>query len=139
MVAHGYGHTSDCALGLHYRPIRQYVLIITINGHNLQINIFHSTKGSEHHFSIYVIEVNDTTTATKYQKCASFRGIFSSQAIVLSCGNLKGITGSVLHIEDNSQHLDHFGLCEVEVFVRKGISKSEMYDNLTFICNLTIC
>ena len=83
---------------------------------------------SEHHFTIFVIEVNDTNT--KYHKCASFRGIFSSQTMILSCGNMKGIVGSVLHIEDDSPHLDHFGICEVEVFVRKGkLSILSLYDS----------
>ncbi|CAG2121924.1 unnamed protein product, partial [Medioppia subpectinata] len=45
----------------------------------ISVSITVPFASSEHHFTIYVIEVNDTTTATKYQKCASFRGIFSSQ------------------------------------------------------------
>jgi len=74
-----------------------------------------------------VIEINGTLT--KYHKCASFRGIFSSQAMILVCGNGKGITGSVLHIEDNYPHLDHFGLCEIEVFVNKGLKKSNFFSS----------
>jgi len=72
---------------------------------------------SEQHITIYVIETNGTKA--KYNKCATFQGIFSSQALILVCAG-KGVTGQTLHIEDNLPILDYFGLCEVEVFVRKG-------------------
>jgi len=49
--------------------------------------------------------------------------------MILVCGNGKGITGSVLHIEDNYPHLDHFGLCEIEVFVNKGLKKSNFFSS----------
>jgi hypothetical protein len=49
--------------------------------------------------------------------------------MILVCGNGKGITGSVLHIEDNSPHLDHFGLCEIEVFVNKGLKTSNFFSS----------
>lgn len=41
--------------------------------------------------------------------------------MILVCGDGKGLTGQIIEIEDNMSQLDHFALCEVEVFVHKGL------------------
>nr|XP_046920510.1 uncharacterized protein LOC124500480 [Dermatophagoides farinae] len=103
---------------------------------------------AELYFSIYVIEVetlttnhgeNDTflgknstqtsyghsvttmSTSSKYHKCASFRGVFSSKTIFVQCSsNNGGLRGNYLQIEDDYPQLEYFGLCEVDVFVERG-------------------
>lgn len=88
------------------------------------------------HFSIYVIETevpndfspNEVSTdaplsssaasTSKYHKCASFRGVFSSKTIVIQCAK-GGLRGNFLQIEDDYPQLEYFGLCEVDIFVER--------------------
>lgn len=111
-----------------------------------------SSIDAELYFSIYVIEVetlttndhhdNDTfpmmnstktssssgptttmSTSSKYHKCASFRGVFSSKTIFVQCSsssNGGGLHGNYLQIEDDYPQLEYFGLCEVDVFVERN-------------------
>ncbi|KAI2803310.1 CUB and sushi domain-containing protein 1 [Blomia tropicalis] len=84
------------------------------------------------HFSIYVIETSPTTTndetgstsASKYHKCATFRGVFSSKTILVQCAkNNGGLRGNFLQIEDDHPQLEYFGLCEVDIFVERDSYK----------------
>ncbi|UXI20853.1 uncharacterized protein NH340_JMT06796 [Sarcoptes scabiei] len=91
-------------------------------------------------FSIYIIEVEtlssqeyDQTnksvsesltisTSSKYHKCATFRGVFSSKTIFVHCSssNLgEKLQGHYLQIEDEHPQLEYFGLCEVDLFVKR--------------------
>lgn len=65
-----------------------------------------------------------TSTSSKYHKCATFRGVFSSKTIVVQCAHGGGgLKGNYLQIEDDYPQLEYFGLCEVDVFVER-----EQYD-----------
>lgn len=96
---------------------------------------FSSTTDADLHFSIYVIETDDAKensnetsndvdqtnsapNSSKYHKCASFRGVFSSKTIVIQCAK-GGLKGNYLQIEDDYPQLEYFGLCEVDIFVER--------------------
>ena len=60
------------------------------------------------------------STSSKYHKCATFRGVFSSKTIVVQCAkNAGGLKGNFLQIEDDYPQLEYFGLCEVDIFVER--------------------
>jgi len=61
-------------------------------------------------------------TVSKYHKCATFRGVFSSKTIVVQCAkNAGGLKGNFLQIEDDHPQLEYFGLCEVDIFVEREL------------------
>ena len=83
---------------------------------------------SEQHFTISTIEVNGSDF--QYHLCSTFDGVFSTQSLILVCN--QGSSGHILHIEDMLNSLDYFGICEVEVFVYKGIDSLQLILTLAF-------
>ncbi|XP_042908147.1 sushi, von Willebrand factor type A, EGF and pentraxin domain-containing protein 1 [Parasteatoda tepidariorum] len=69
--------------------------------------------------TIYAISVRDSTTAS-YHKCASFNGKFAATTLKLTCAG-GDVEGRYIHVEDNRHRVDYFSLCEIQVYVNKGI------------------
>lgn len=125
---------SIISVALTLPPIRMYFWFCTLYFEfNLSSFI---TIDADLHFSIYVIETDDTKensnetsndveqtnsapNSSKYHKCASFRGVFSSKTIVIQCAK-GGLKGNYLQIEDDYPQLEYFGLCEVDIFVERN-------------------
>ncbi|XP_022242829.1 uncharacterized protein LOC106460405, partial [Limulus polyphemus] len=71
-------------------------------------------------FTISVINLKNNRPI--YNKCSSFKGMFLLQQTVFVCNDGQGIAGQYIHINDDRPQFKYFGLCQVEVFIRKEIT-----------------
>lgn len=81
-----------------------------------------TTNGENNDTFLMKNSTSTMSTSSKYHKCASFRGVFSSKTIFVQCSSssLNGLNGNYLQIEDDYPQLEYFGLCEVDVFVERN-------------------
>ena len=77
------------------------------------------SPGAFQKFAIFVVEILDGNTA-EYKPCAQFEGRFHEQQAKFKCNEGSGQLGQFVYIRDDRVDREYFGLCEVQVFQKRG-------------------
>ena len=77
------------------------------------------SPGAFQKFAIFVVEILDGNTA-EYKPCAQFEGRFTEQLAKFKCNDGAGQLGQFVYIRDDRVDREYFGLCEVQVFEKRG-------------------
>ena len=77
------------------------------------------SPGAFQKFAIFVVEILDGNTA-EYKPCAQFEGRFHEQQAKFKCNDGSGQLGQFVYIRDDRVDREYFGLCEVQVFQKRG-------------------
>ena len=93
---------------------------VSLNSHPLVEAVWITmTPGAFQKFAIFIVEILDGNTA-EYKPCAKYEGRFHEQLAKFDCNEGSGQIGQFVYIRDDRADREYFGLCEVQVFQRKG-------------------
>lgn len=110
------GSKSSCFYTTHLPP-RWWRLDLGGAYHVLSVAITVPHVNTRQELTVSVISQEGNKAV--FNRCASFSGKFSTQTVILTCDEGRGIVGQYVDIKDQRIDIDYFSLCEVEIFVRR--------------------
>lgn len=88
-----------------------------------------SVKNKTSLYFSYVALILNVVKFTKFF-FQSFSVFAATTTLKISCSGGE-VEGRYIHIEDNRNRIDYFSLCEIQIFVNKGM----FYTLYTYFCN----